>query len=502
MSDLDDELFALAGGDEEAEEGEASSVAASSPNSLGSGAMDESDSERDEPDVRDSAAPYPVDGKYINEADRRRIDNLPQLERERILGERAEEAARAKFTLELARRAEQMRVDNAQNEKRQKRKASSVEPEDSHRKSSRQKVKTSDKLEAYKREREQRGQQQRQRMDDRRNGHRRRSSSGDRSGSDLDADGESEVEWDERARQAAAREEQPAQMHHFESVRVGRGFFAKVCFYPGFDEAMTGSFVRIGTGQDSMRRTLYKMAQIKGFSTGKPYVFEGKNGQRIATDQYVVAQHGSVKKEYTFLFLSNQAFTDADLDTYKQSLVESNSKVPTQAFLKRKYEDIKNLENRTWTDADIGEKIAKQNKYTHLLSTASTSVATPKADHTAQRLAEINRQNRKANSEQIRKALIEERHAELRARKAREKAFQKQKQEEQEKSKLLQVPGSNIDDLFEGSDRSRSATPAVVRAGTPAKSTQEKKGGIPTFRKRKMDDDIISSMDLGIDIEI
>lgn len=47
-----------------------------------------------------------------------------------------------------------------------------------------------------------------------------------------------------------------------------------------------------------------------GFSTGKPYVFEGKNGKRVATDQYVVCQYGTVKKEYQFQFLSNQRFTD------------------------------------------------------------------------------------------------------------------------------------------------------------------------------------------------
>ncbi|KAF2193806.1 hypothetical protein K469DRAFT_712633 [Zopfia rhizophila CBS 207.26] len=501
MSDIDDELFALAGGDEEAEEGEASSVAASSPNSLGSGAMDESDSDRDEPDERDSGVPYPLEGKYIDEADRRYIEGLSQLEREKILGDRADAAQAARFNAELARKAKQMELENAQSEKK-KRKASSVEPEDSHRKSSRQKVKTSDKLEAYKREREQRG-QQRKRMDDRRNRRRRRSSSVDKANSDVDAEGESEVEWDEHARQAATREEQPPTLNHFESVRVGRGFFSKVCFYPGFEEAMVGTFARIGTGQDAMRRTLYKMAQIKGFATGKPYVFEGKNGAKVATDQYVIAQHGSAKKEYTFLYLSNQGFTEADLETYKQSLAESNAKIPSQSLLKRKYDDIKALENRTWTDADIGDKIKKQNKYNHLLYSSATSsqAVTPKADQTAQRLAEINRANRKTNSEQIRKALIEERHAELRARKAREKELLKQREEEK-KAKLLQVPSSNTDDLFEGSDRSRSATPAVARAGTPAKTSQEKKGGIPTFRKRKMDDDIISSMDLGIDIEI
>jgi RNA polymerase-associated protein RTF1 len=219
--------------------------------------MDESDSERDD-DVpeRSVDVPYPLDGKYVDEADKRRIQGLSQLEREEILGQRAEETQRAHFTAELQRRA-------AQGNDR-KRKADSEDPDDAMRKSSRPKVqpRKNEKLEAYKREREQRG-QQRQRQDDRRSG-RRRSSSGDRGhGSDADADGDSEVEWDDRPAEKA-REEQPASIRDFESVRVGRGFFSEVCFYPGFEEAMTGTFGRVGVGQDSQRRTLYKMAQIKG----------------------------------------------------------------------------------------------------------------------------------------------------------------------------------------------------------------------------------------------
>jgi hypothetical protein len=50
---------------------------------------------------------------------------------------------------------------------------------------------------------------------------------------------------------------------------------------------------------------LQKLLEIQltllGFTTGKPYVFEGNNGKRIATDQYAIAQHGSVKKDYSFL---------------------------------------------------------------------------------------------------------------------------------------------------------------------------------------------------------
>jgi RNA polymerase-associated protein RTF1 len=219
--------------------------------------MDESDSDRDDDGPERTAdVPYPLEGKYIDEADKRRIMGMSQLEREEILGQRAEETNRAQFQAELARRAAQ---DN-----NRKRKADSEEPDDAMRKNNRPKVqpRKNDKLEAYKREREQRG-QQRQRQDDRRNG-RRRSSSGDRGGgSDIDADGESDVEWDDRPAEKV-REEQPASIRDFESVRVGRGFFSEVCFHPGFEEAMMGTFGRVGVGQDSQRRTLYKMAQIKG----------------------------------------------------------------------------------------------------------------------------------------------------------------------------------------------------------------------------------------------
>lgn len=223
--------------------------------------MDESDSDNDEPNESQARVPYPLEGKYIDEADKRRIEALPVLERESILGERSEETQQHKFNAELARRAKEREVEISRADK--KRKASSIEPEDAHRKSSRPKTKTSDKLEAYKREREQRG-QLRKRQDDRRL--HRRSSSDDRAASDVDAEGESEVEWDEQARKAAPRVDMPANLNHFEAVRVGRFYLQKVCFYPGFQQAMIGAFARIGVGQDEHRRTVYKMAQIKGMS--------------------------------------------------------------------------------------------------------------------------------------------------------------------------------------------------------------------------------------------
>jgi RNA polymerase-associated protein RTF1 len=494
--DIDDELFALAGGDEDAdvEEGEASSPAASSPNSLGSDAMDESDSDRDD-DVPERAVdvPYPLEGKYVDEADKRHILGLSQLEREEILGQRAEEMSSANFKAELARRAA-----NVQNDR--KRKADSEDADE--RKSSRPKVqpRKNEKLEAYKREREQRG-QQRQRNDDRRSG-RRRSSSADRDGgSDVDADGESDVEWDDRAPEKA-REELPATLRDFESVRVGRGFFSEVCFHPGFEEAMTGAFGRVGVGQDAQRRTLYKMAQIKGFSAGKPYVFEGKDGKRVATDQYVIAQHGSVKKDYQFQFMSNQRFTETDLDAYRQSLIEANAKVPTQSYLQRKYDDLKALQNHHWTDADISARIAKSKKYAHLL-TRSNSDAQPKiatqSETAAARIAELNRKNRILEAERVRKAQLDQqrqRKMEQKKEIARQKAEEEARKAREEEA-LKKNNNLDVDALFDGDGSSRASTPNPPQG---KKKTERK--GLPTFRKPKMDEDIIASMDIGMDIEI
>ena len=48
--------------------------------------MEESDSEReDDPPARATDVPYPLEGKYIDEADKRKIMGMSQLDREEIL---------------------------------------------------------------------------------------------------------------------------------------------------------------------------------------------------------------------------------------------------------------------------------------------------------------------------------------------------------------------------------------------------------------------------------
>jgi len=137
-----------------------------------------------------------------------------------------------------------------------------------------------------------------------------------------------------------------------------------------------------------------------------------------------------------------------------------------------------------------------------------------------ERLAQLNAKNRGKNTEEVRRALLEEKRKLQLAREqaavdARAKAEKKQRAEDEAaaaKAKLLAVPRGDLSDLFgEGSDISRTGTPVGgtpkrSRAATPlnggAGVKKEKSGLLGTIKKKNLDDDVIGSLDLGIDIEI
>jgi RNA polymerase-associated protein RTF1 len=95
----------------------------------------------------------------------------------------------------------------------------------------------------------------------------------------------------------------------------------------------------------------------------------------------------------------------------------------------------------------------------------------------------------------VKKALQDqqrEKKIEQRKETARRKAEEEARKAQDESKKNL-----DVDALFDGDGSSRATTP---KPQTDKKKTERK--GLPTFRKPKMDDDIIASMDIGVDIEI
>jgi RNA polymerase-associated protein RTF1 len=237
--------------------------------------MDESDSESDAGAAFDDGDKYPIEGKFMNATDKAEIMAMPEIKREELLAERAQEVERDRQNRALrqllsAREAESKKLDK-------KRKASTADLEDP-RKTSRQRTKlgggkvgeASTGIDSLKKARAEKNDRQRRREEDKERNKDRRAVQDE---SDQDAEGESEPEWDDgksknkKSKSPDYRDAEPAGLHDIERTRVGRSRFAMVCFYPGFDEAITGCFVRISVGIDKESgQNIYRMAVIKGTS--------------------------------------------------------------------------------------------------------------------------------------------------------------------------------------------------------------------------------------------
>lgn len=268
--------------------------------------------------------------------------------------------------------------------------------------------------------------------------------------------------------------------------------------------------------------------------------------------------------------ISDSRFTEAELDRYKRTIAADGLRLPSKIQLIRKLDEIHALINRRWTDAEIQEKVKRAanlqvelynggaerarlkeqrrsaveagneaaiakidaelaaldggaQKLAYGSSPAKPSPAA-KAPTQQERLAALNRANRKANAEEIRKAQIAERRAEQRAQAAvargeavanpfaRVKTRAKVMHDESEKKVGAVASGrKEVDDLFgevaSGTDVSKAATPAASGISTPKTRATggERKGvlgGLKKKKKKNMDDDLIAAMDLGIEIDI
>ena len=236
--------------------------------------MDESDSDSEGPTFEDDGERYPLEGKFIDSSDRARILEMNEIEREQVLAERAQEIERDRQNRALRQLLKSRETENKQNKKR---KAGASDLQEDPRKTQRQRTKlgggkvgeASSGIDSLKRARAEKDDRQRRRQEDKERNKGRSTARDDYS--DADADGDSEVEWDDgksknkRSKSPDYRDAEPATLADIQKVRVGRSRFAQVCFYPGFDEAITGCFVRISIGMDKETgQNIYRMGIIKG----------------------------------------------------------------------------------------------------------------------------------------------------------------------------------------------------------------------------------------------
>lgn len=239
------------------------SSAPSSPNSLESAPMDESDSDDEisrSKGIEDEGVMYPVDGLYRSEAEKAEVMAMRDLEREQIIAERQQEVGR----LRQNRLLRQMVVDSEKAAKKTKKKRSAdADLDDGSRKTRSRPGKGESAMELLRRSK---AEKLKRKEDHER---RRDNFSPGRGYSD---DEESDYEYGRRRSRTPEKEEAkdapPAELKDYDRVRLGRNEFAQVCFTPGFEPSITGCFIRVALGPHPETGVeQYRMAMIKGKMT-------------------------------------------------------------------------------------------------------------------------------------------------------------------------------------------------------------------------------------------
>lgn len=281
--------------------------------------MSESDSEAGEVSDNEDRPIFPYEKLYYSAKEKEEIMAMPEIQREELLSERAQQVDRHNQDLALRRLlASREREEARAAAKQAKRKAGAAGLDDTQRKSSRQKTalggrkvgEASDAIEAYKRQREQKGKRDELRRRDATQS-RRRSRSHGSDVSDEDAGLESDLELEDRRSPSVPKDDPPAELREIQRARVGRSNFAQVCFYPGFEDAIAGCYARVNIGPNhETGLNEYRLCLIQGFTTGKPYAMEAKNGRPFVTDQYAKLAHGKAVREFPFIACSDSSFTE------------------------------------------------------------------------------------------------------------------------------------------------------------------------------------------------
>ena len=434
--------------------------------------MSESDAESSEGD--DMGPLFPVDGKFKSEKDKQEILAMPEIEREGLLAERAAQIERQQQDV-ILRRLYKGYKDKEEAKAAKKRKAGVASLEEGERKSSRQRTtlagrkvgETSAPLEAYKAQRERKDLQDQQRRADiaaGRGGRKRDSRSPQSEG---EVEGESEAEWDggRTKDDFSSQVDEAPELSDYNRVRVGRQNFALVCFYPNFEKTVKDCYIRVAIGTEpGTNEPAYRMAKIEGINEGKAYAIEGINGKNFITNQYVVASIGKSKRDYPFIFCSQSRFMEREFTRYKSVLANERLPLPNKKFLVSKIDEINRLVNHTFTPQELQEKLERSGvlrqkanaiqRQTLLVNRQNAEAAgdadllaaldaelralegpklafgttlqraapeRPREKTQQERLAELNAANRRANTENIRRAQLAEQRAQAAHRRAVER---------------------------------------------------------------------------------
>ncbi|KAI8883495.1 plus-3-domain-containing protein [Backusella circina FSU 941] len=273
---------------------------------------------------------------YKNEEDRRKLEALPEVQRERILAERSEERQRNLERLEVRKLLKYGRR------------------EDTTRRSTRSKgAGTSHALNELARRREEKNKTQRKRHRDTPSPERkkhRRSGYGD--SEDYSEDERSEEETEKRAKKRTPT------LDEVVNVSVTRHMIEKWLYAPFFEDTVIGCFVRLYIGNDPSKKVaVYRLCQVIDIV---PWHKVYKVGEGIYSNKALKVKHGKAERPFPMDIVSNQPINQQEFGRFLTTLENERVKLPSLDEIEQKAKDIKHAKDYVLNDKEVDQMLAKK----------------------------------------------------------------------------------------------------------------------------------------------
>lgn len=382
MSDIEEDLLALAGADEEEEDEDEvlttsakrikkTDNATSKRRRIEVEGADEEEEDEDEnedddynpaavriqsgsyadEDTEEEENPFPLEGKYKDEEDREYLEALPEMERETLLFDRSQVMQKyqdRKLFKERGRNIKEQQRSRIQQESNKTRSSTRTSRVTGH-----SDLKTS-KLSQLRKQRENKGkkisysdeeeEEEREDEDDRYDGSEYEDEEEDYNPynrkSRHEEENEEEVEW------AEDQLDREADVSDFNKVKIGRSFVAKFCFHPGFNDIVKGHYGRVNVSVDKRSgQTLYRMVKIEKVFLQKPY-----NMGTFFTNQYFGVTQGKDRKVFQMNYFSDGPLTQQEYERYVKSLDAAHISKPSVHALNNKAKEMNSFVSQPVTE--------------------------------------------------------------------------------------------------------------------------------------------------------
>ncbi|CAX40619.1 subunit of the RNA polymerase II-associated Paf1 complex, putative [Candida dubliniensis CD36] len=380
MSDLEDDLLALAGGedntyesDEEItsskrkttvddyEDDEDEDTVLSKRRRVESGDDEQQGVEEEEDEFQENELidPYPLEGKYKDEADREALDNMDEMEREQILFDRMQEMDKYRERKYLQERMKQQKN------------AGRIEPtRSSGRTKTGIKPAKKDKLSELRKQRAQHSIRKSRRETDYVEG------SEDEEPEEEDDDEEEEEEgfeddyyddydgavtWGGASKVKKKRSTESAKLEDINRIKVGRTILTQYCFHSGFEDTILDTYGRINLGMDkSTRQPIYRMVKIIDVKSRPERAY--KLGRSSFDIYLIVSQNKRQTKDFPMSIFSDSPITQDEFDRYLKELNKTDEVIDFLDDVNLKFDELTKFYSKGLTDKDINAMIAKKQK--------------------------------------------------------------------------------------------------------------------------------------------